>query len=159
MIWLIGIGCFLGGAALGAFLFKTLKSDEVRIDVLEQQLQTLTNEHENYKNNVHAHFSSSAQLLNRLTESYKDVYVHMADGARALCPDYISNQLKLSSDEKALLRSGSSTPLYNEKPRPVAPPLDYAPKTGSDQKHVLDEDFGVEKVPETPASPFQDRLA
>jgi uncharacterized membrane-anchored protein YhcB (DUF1043 family) len=150
MIWLIGIGCFLGGAALGALLFKMLKSDEVRIEALEQQLQTLTNEHENYKNNVHAHFSSSAQLLNRLTESYKDVYVHMADGARALCPDYISSKLALNSDDKTLLGSGSNTPLYNERPRPIAPPLDYAPKAGPDQKHALDDDFGVEKVPEMP---------
>jgi len=148
MIWLIGIGCFLGGAALGALLFKMLGSDEVRIDALEQQLQTLTNEHENYKNNVHAHFSSSAQLLNRLTESYKDVYVHMADGARSLCPDYISNQLTLNSDNKTLL--GANTPRYDESARPIAPPLDYAPKPGPDQKHAMDDDFRVEKVPEMP---------
>src|SRR5688500_12033736 len=127
MIWLIGIGWFLGGAALGAVLFKMFRSDEVRIDALEQQLQSLTNEHESYKNNVHAHFSSSAQLLNRLTESYKDVYVHMADGARSLCPDYISKQLTLNSDDKTLLGSGSNTPLYNERTRQMVPPLDYAP--------------------------------
>jgi uncharacterized membrane-anchored protein YhcB (DUF1043 family) len=145
MIWLIGIGCFLGGAALGAVLFKMFRSDEVRIDALEQQLQSLTNEHENYKNNVHAHFSSSAQLLNRLTESYKDVYVHMADGARALCPDYISKQLALNSDDKALLGAG-----YNERTRQMAPPLDYAPKPAPDQKNILDDDFGLEKIPEMP---------
>ena len=150
MIWLIGIGCFLGGAALGAVLFKMFRSDEVRIDALEQQLQSLTNEHENYKNNVHAHFSSSAQLLNRLTESYKDVYVHMADGARSLCPDYISKQLALNSDDRALLGSGSNTPLYNERTRQMAPPLDYAPKPGPDQKSILDDDFGLEKIPEMP---------
>ena len=150
MIWLIGIGCFLGGAALGALLFKMLGSDEVRIDALEQQLQTLTNEHENYKNNVHAHFSSSAQLLNRLTESYKDVYVHMADGARLLCPDYISSQLTLNSDDRTLLGSGARTPPYNEKLRPIAPPLDYAPKPGPDQKHTMDDNFRIEKAPEMP---------
>lgn len=150
MIWLIGIGCFLGGAALGALLFKMFRSDEVRIDALEQQLQTLTNEHENYKNSVHAHFSSSAQLLSRLTESYKDVYVHMADGARALCPEYISSQLAFNSDDKILLGSGTKTPLYNERPRPVVPPLDYAPKPGPDQKRAMDEDFRVDKVPEMP---------
>ncbi|MES2625563.1 MAG: DUF1043 family protein [Pseudomonadota bacterium] len=150
MIWLVGICCFFGGAALGAVLFKIFRSDEVRIDALEQQLQSLTNEHENYKNNVHAHFSSSAQLLNRLTESYKDVYVHMADGARSLCPDYISNQLNLNSDDKTLLGSGSNSPLYNERFRQMAPPLDYAPKPAPDQKHMLDDDFGLGKIPETP---------
>ena len=150
MIWLIGICCFLGGAGVGAVLFKIFRSDEVRIDALEQQLHSLTNEHENYKNNVHAHFSSSAQLLNRLTESYKDVYVHMADGARSLCPDYISKQLALNSDDKTLLGSGSNTPLYNDRIRQVAPPLDYAPKLSPDQKNTLDDDFGLEKARELP---------
>jgi len=145
MIWLIGIGCFLGGSAIGALLFKMFRSDEVRIDSLEQQLHSLKNEHENYKNNVHAHFSSSAQLLTRLTESYKDVYVHMADGARSLCPDYISKQLTLNSDDKMLLGSGSNTSLYNDRIKQMVPPLDYAPKPGPDQKDTLDDDFGLEK--------------
>lgn len=150
MVWLIGICCFLGGAAAGAVLFKMFRSDEVRVEALEQQLQSLTDEHEHYKTNVHAHFSSSAQLLNRLTESYKDVYVHMADGARSLCPDYISKQLALNSDDKTLLGSGANTPLYNDRIRQVAPPLDYAPKLGPDQKNTLDDDFGLEKAPESP---------
>lgn len=150
MIWLIGIGCFFGGAALGALWFKMFRSDEVRIDALEQQLQTLTNEHETYKSSVHAHFSSSAQLLSKLTESYKEVYVHLADGARALCPEYISSQLAFNSDDKALLGSGSPTSQYNETTRPVAPPLDYAPKSNPDQKHAADDDFRVNKVPEMP---------
>lgn len=150
MIWLIGIGCFLGGGALGALLFKFFRSDEVRVDSLEHELQSLKNEHENYKTNVHGHFSSSAQLLTRLTESYKDVYVHMADGARSLCPDHISRQLTLSADEKHLLGSGSNPPLYDERIRQIVPPLDYAPKLGPDRKNTLDDDFGLGKIPETP---------
>ncbi len=150
MIWLIGIGCFLGGSAIGALLFKTFRSDEVRIDALEQQLHTLKNEHENYKNNVHAHFSSSAQLLTRLTESYKDVYVHMADSARSLCPDYISKQLTLNPEDKLLLGANSNSSSYNNRSKQMGPPLDYAPKPGPDQKNTLDEDFGLEKTPEMP---------
>jgi uncharacterized membrane-anchored protein YhcB (DUF1043 family) len=148
MVWLIGIGCFLGGAALGATLFKLFRSDEVRIVALEQRLQSLTNEHESYKNNVNKHFNSSAQLLNRLTESYKDVYVHMADGARALCPDYISKQLALNSEDKALLSSGSNSNLDEESKSQMAPPLDYAPKPDPDHKSIMDDDFGLEKISE-----------
>ena len=52
MIWLIGIGCLLGGAIIGALLFKVLLSDEARVRVLEEQLQALSEEHESYKSNV-----------------------------------------------------------------------------------------------------------
>jgi hypothetical protein len=72
----------------------------------------------------------------------------MADGARSLCPDYISKQLALNSDDTSLLGSGSNTPLYNDRIRQVVPPLDYAPKHGPDQKNTLDDDFGLEKAPE-----------
>lgn len=150
MIWFIGICCFLGGGAIGALLYKMFRSDEVRIEALEQQLQTLTNEHESYKNNVDAHFSSSAELLSRLTESYKDVYVHMADGARSLCPEYISRQLSLNSDTKTLLGAGSNTSIHNQKAMQTVPPLDYAPKPGPNQRNTLDDDFGLEKAPEMP---------
>ena len=122
MIWLIGIGCLLGGAIIGALLFKVLLSDEARVRVLEEQLQALSEEHESYKSNVHNHFNSSAQLLGKLTESYREVYMHMAEGARSLCPDYISSQMSLSADGNALLGqnvAGNSDTL-------PAPPLDYA---------------------------------
>lgn len=143
MIWLIGIGCLLGGAIIGALLFKVLLSDEVRVRTLEEQLQALSEEHENYKSNVHNHFNSSAQLLGKLTESYREVYMHMADGARSLCPDYISSQMSLTGDNKALLgkdEGNSDTPL--------APPLDYAARTESGKKGGgLDEDYDFDQGP------------
>lgn len=147
MIWLVGIGFFLGGAAVGGLLFKLLMSDEARVRELEERLQELGEEHENYKNNVHTHFNSSAQLLNKLTESYREVYLHMADGARSLCPDYISSQLSLSSDAKALLdkdHSGTSKPGATM----TAPPLDYATRSSPDRKGLLADDYGLERIPD-----------
>lgn len=142
MIWLVGIGCLLGGAVIGALLFKILLSDEARVKVLEEQLQSLSEEHENYKSSVHTHFNSSAQLLGKLTESYREVYMHMAEGARSLCPDHISSQMSLSADNKALLgrdEGGSDTPLV--------PPLDYAARTEPGKKGSLDEDYGFDQEP------------
>lgn len=139
MVWLIGLGCLLTGAVIGAVLFKLLMSDEAKIRALEEQLQTLSEEHESYKSNVHSHFSSSAQLLGRLTESYREVFLHMAEGARSLCPDYISSQISLSADSKALL--GQADGRSNA---PLAPPLDYAARTEPGKKGGLDEDYGFE---------------
>lgn len=147
MIWIIGAGCFLGGGAIGALLFKILMSDEVRIRTLEDQLQALSEEHENYKSSVHSHFNNSAQLLNKLTDSYRDVYMHLADGARSLCPDYISSQLSLSGESRALLEKDASAGRpygsITAQGQPLMPPLDYALKTDPAQKGQLAEDFGL----------------
>jgi uncharacterized membrane-anchored protein YhcB (DUF1043 family) len=139
MSWIIGITFFLIGAAAGALLFRTLRSDEVRVKQLETRLQELSEEHENYRSSVHTHFSNSARLLNDMTDSYRKVCLHMADSAQTLCPDYISSQLNLSSEAKALLerdRDENGTP---------APPLDYAARNDSGRKSALAEDYGIDR--------------
>jgi uncharacterized membrane-anchored protein YhcB (DUF1043 family) len=139
MIWLVGLGCLLTGAVIGAVLFKMLMSDEARVRELEEELQTLSEEHETYKSNVHHHFASSAQLLGRLTDSYRDVFLHMADGARTLCPDYISSQMNLSAEAKSLLGQGET-----RATGPLVPPLDYAARVEPGQKSALDEDYSFD---------------
>jgi uncharacterized protein len=142
MVWLIGLGCLLTGAVIGAVMFKVLMSDEARVRALEEQLQTLSEEHENYKSTVHNHFSGSAQLLGKLTESYREVFLHMAEGARTLCPDYISSQMSLSADSKALLGQPDAA-----RTTPLAPPLDYAARTEPGKKGGPDEDYDFDSEP------------
>lgn len=145
MTWLIGLGCLLTGIVIGAVLFKLMMSDEAKVKELEEQLHTLSEEHENYKNNVHSHFSSSAQLLGKLTESYREVFLHMAEGARTLCPDYISSQISLSTDTKALLGQTDTS-----SAAPPVPPLDYAARSEPGKpgkKGGLDEDYGFDTEP------------
>lgn len=140
MIWIVGVACFLGGAAIGALLFKLLLSDEVRIRTLEQQLQTLSEEHEHYKSSVHSHFNHSAQLLGKLTDSYREVYLHMADGARSLCPDYVSSQMTLSGDTRALLDRDK---VGTAPEQPPMPPLDYATRSDPGRRSALADDYGL----------------
>lgn len=139
MSWIIGLTCFLIGAAAGALLFRVFRSDEVRIQELEARLQALGEEHENYRNSVHSHFNGSARLLNELTDSYRKVYLHMANSAQALCPDYISSQLHLSSEARALLER------EQEREPPTAPPLDYAASRETGHKSSLAEDYGIDR--------------
>lgn len=125
MLWMVGLGCLLAGAVIGALMFKFLKSDEARVQQLESQLQQLSDEYETYKKEVHGHFSDSAILVGKLTESYRDVYQHLAHGARNLCPDYIATQLTQAAP------SASLDPLdgANSSTRDatlLSPPLDYA---------------------------------
>lgn len=140
MSWIIGFFCFLFGAAAGALAFRTLRSDEVRVRQLEVQLRELSEEHETYKSGVHSHFSSTARLLNDMTDSYRKVYLHLASGAQTLCPDYISDQLNLSSEARALLERS------NDEPAPPAPPLDYAARDDARSSGSLAEDYGFDRA-------------
>ncbi len=118
MLWIVALGCLLVGAVAGAVSFKLFKSDEARVQQLETQLQQLGDEYENYKREVHGHFSDSAHLFGKLTESYREVYQHLAHGARNLCPEYIANQM-------AQIPADSLSTEQNASGKQLSPPLDY----------------------------------
>ncbi|MDR0780924.1 MAG: YhcB family protein [Pseudomonadales bacterium] len=121
MIWIIALGCFLVGAAVGALLFRVFHSNEARIRELEQQLQQITEEHQNYKSSVNTHFGTTARLFSQLTGTYREVYQHLAEGACQLCPDYISNQLTFDNESKVLLSRDEPVAHQSET---AAPPID-----------------------------------
>lgn len=154
MSWILAIVCFIVGAAAGALLFKLLRSDEAQVRELKAQLQRLSEEHEAYKSSVHAHFNNSARLLNSLTDSYREVYAHMAESARSLCPDYISSQLTLTGTGKGLLERDTLRDTVHPPHHPgnppshepaEAPPRDYADKADPKAAGPLSEGYGVEK--------------
>ena len=145
MAWFIGLISFIVGLIVGAVAYKHLKSDEVTVKLLEEQLEGLEREHENYKNNVHSHFNNSAHLLNSLTDSYREVYRHMSAGAQTLCPEYISEQLTHTAQAQESLTRDTFTESQNQE-QEFSPPRDYAAKTSPGQKGNLAEDFGLDKV-------------
>lgn len=126
MLWIVAFGCLLAGALAGAVLFKLFRSDEIRVQQLETQLQQLSDEYENYKKEVHGHFSDSAILVGKMTESYREVYQHLAQGARNLCPDYIASQMsQLASPESLTTQEGSNVAASGPGQSRLSPPLDY----------------------------------
>jgi uncharacterized membrane-anchored protein YhcB (DUF1043 family) len=143
MTWLIGLISFAAGLLAGAVLYKQLKSDEAKVRMLEEQLENVERDFESYKDNVHSHFNNTATLLNSLTDSYREVYRHMAAGAQALCPEYISEQLSHSAKAQESLTRDTFT---EEAGDTILPPRDYAHKSGPDQKGHLSEDYGLEKI-------------
>ena len=147
MTWLIGLISFVIGIVVGAIVYKQLKSDEAKVKLLEEQLESVERELETYRDNVHSHFNNSAQLLNNLTDSYREVYRHMAAGAQSLCPEYISNQLSHTAKEQEALTRDTFSEAETMDDEPF-PPRDYAAKSSPDQKGNLAEDFGLEKKPE-----------
>lgn len=148
MSWIAALLGFAIGLVVGAVLYREFKSDEAKVKLLEEQLENLEREHETYKDNVHSHFNNSAHLLNNLTESYREVYRHIAAGAQSLCPDYISEQLShTAAAQETLTRDTFAEPGDQE----IAPPRDYVDRT-PDQKGMLEEDYGLDKISKSAAS-------
>ena len=127
------------GAVTGWYLAMSSRGDNKRkvIMDLESQLDQAKQARVDYEAEVSDHFAQTADLLHKLTDDYRSVYAHLADGAEQLCGD------RVNISDTALTAPSDAT---SEKPHlvEVAQPLDYAPKK-PDEQGQLSEDFGLDK--------------
>lgn len=140
MVWLVGIGALAVGMVIGVLIAGRLNASPSRIRQLENEIRQLKDNHSEYRNSVSDHFSMTAELVQHMTESYRDVYQHLASGAQDLCSSDVANKL-LPTETDAVFE-----PQNTEEAGPLAPPRDYAAKQSPDQKGALSEDFGIEKT-------------
>ena len=138
MVWLIGIACLALGVVAGVAFASRMNNSPSRINELENQIRSLEESHDQYKGDVSDHFSMTAELVQQMTESYRDVYQHLAMGAQDLCSGEVAEKL---------LPAGSDAVFENsiEENSGFGAPKDYAAKQKPDQKGALAEDFGLGK--------------
>ena len=140
MIWLTAIACLAVGIVTGVIFASRLNASPSRVQELENQIRTLKENQISYRDNVSDHFSMTADLVQHMTESYREVYQHLASGAQDLCSDDVASKLlPVGSDavfENAIEADVSSG---------LIPPKDYAMKQDPDQRGALSEDFGLHK--------------
>ncbi|MTI14760.1 YhcB family protein [Sansalvadorimonas verongulae] len=135
LLWTIGAIAFFTGLVMGAVAYHFFAGggnaggSRARIAELEAELK-------DYQNKVSDHFSTSAHLVNRLTETYRDVHEHLATSASELCTDELTRH-RLND---AML----STQAISNKAIPTEQPKDYAPKMDADEG-TLSEKFRVNK--------------
>lgn len=139
MLWLTAFGCLAVGIAIGFVLAGRTTSNPEKISDLEQQLQELQRSHAHYREEVSEHFSTTAELVQQMTDSYKDVYQHLATGAQELCSGEVASKLLPASSEGVF---GHGTDNESE----MQAPKDYAPRRNPSQSGALAEDFGLEKI-------------
>ncbi len=135
------VSALLVGAVVGLLTSRRMSPDTRRQRDLERSLERLSQQQEEYQHDVEEHFADTAKLLNKLSESYRDVHNHLAAGA---------NKLTDANTQAALqpLPEGNLARLSSEpEPAQVQQPLDYAPKTSPHETGTLNEEFGLEKVP------------
>ena len=83
---------------------------------------------------MNSSFQQTAELLDDLTRSYREVHNHLAQSAEQLLEEPEDNPLQSLPEPEVRPTTTSSSKL--------SAPLDYAPKSSG----VLAEDFGIDKV-------------
>lgn len=141
MIWVTAIACLAVGVIIGVVFSSRLNSSASRVQELENQIRDIKDNHLTYRDNVSDHFSMTADLVQHMTESYREVYQHLASGAQDLCSNEVASKL-LPAGSDAVFDS-------NEEPEAaggLSPPKDYAAKQDPSQKGALSEEFGISKL-------------
>jgi len=138
----LGIAC---GWALG---MRRKSKRDVIID-LETRLERAIESRADYEAEVAEHFARTAELLNRMTQDYREVYNHLASGAENLC----DGEIELPH-AGSLMADGKDAQEIPGRLVDVIQPLDYAPRKSPDEKGQLSETFGLER----PATPETDVL-
>lgn len=148
-IWIIGLVALVVGAIVG-YLVGRSGSDAGQRQSLSRQLDDAREELATYKQQVTDHFEKTADLVNQLTNTYKDVHQHLASGAQSLCVDQKASQA-LKDSMQPRLEAPDETATAPAEPRPDAkqtdhaePPRDYAAKA-ADEEGTLSESYGFSR--------------
>lgn len=156
-----GLVSLLAGSILG-FLLSGNLGGRKRSHETEERLARAEETLVEYQRDVAQHFAQTTELVNTLTESYRDMHEHLAHGALTLSTPEISRQL-LSPDNQP---PGTVTADTSEAILAVGvqAPRDWAPKKQG-QEGALSEGYGLkgeerplaednppEPSPETPVS-------
>ncbi len=143
------------GLVAGLLIGRFTAPGETRHKDMERQLDEALQQQKAYRSEVVEHFNGTAKLLNKLTDSYREVHTHLAAGAHDLCEGngpVIPGRLADDQQPNAL-------PDLDD----IKPPLDYAPKASPDDHGVLNERFGLDpkksepEVAEAPKEPEPQR--
>ena len=148
----IGVAALIIGAGAGVFLSRLFNKDNGKKRDLEKQLQDASTDLKNYQQEVSEHYVKTAKLVEDLTESYRSVHNHLAEGASTLLHTRGAAPLMKTIPSREQIEA-ISDPVTEDK---VLPPLDYAPKKSPGEKGMLDESFGLDKKKTQESDPMNE---
>lgn len=137
--WLAVLAALIIGFIAGAIVSRNLGSNPLRNRENQRAIDTLRQEQQHYRDQVTGHFQRTAELVNELTENYRAVHNHLAQGARELCPEAGSQLPHLPEPPAAAQQLGAASAAA-----PIEPPRDYAPRAHADLG-PLHEAYGLDK--------------
>ncbi len=120
-MWLI-LASMLGVGIVFGFFMGRSKGDTSAPKVLklEQEIKDAKEEIQSYKGEVTQHFEKTATLVNQLTNSYRDVYEHLASSSEKLCGGQVPKLASLAEETKVLEGQGEQVAPSETKSTPEA---------------------------------------
>ncbi len=109
-MWLILASMFGVGGVLGYVLGRSKGDNHQKIRELENSLSERATELESYRAEVAQHFGKTAELFNKLTTDYREVYEHLAASSEALCGDQAAKLNAKVPDNKLLDAQSDEAP-------------------------------------------------
>jgi uncharacterized membrane-anchored protein YhcB (DUF1043 family) len=91
------------GLVGGFFVGRSSNAGFRRSVELDQELQRVRTELEGFRTNVVEHFTTTVNLVNKLTADYRAVYNHLSRGAQQLAGGHIPQFDPLASTEPQLM--------------------------------------------------------
>lgn len=139
LVWLLPTIALVVGVVIGFAVARLLPN--AAPNGTQRQLDDVQERFDTYQNEVVTHFNSTANLVQKLSQSYQDVQEHLAEGANRLATDEQTRQRLLAAlhPEATQIQRDRLTP-----PRSTEAPKDYAPKTPN-APGMLDEHYGLKK--------------
>ena len=90
LTWVWGIALISLGVGIGVGIAYLAMGSCRRARELATKLEALQKESDAYREEVAQHFLKTSQLVHRMTDSYRDVYQHLATGSESLCKEPLS---------------------------------------------------------------------
>ncbi len=108
-VWVTGLITFALGIACGAgFTYLMAGNSRRRTSDLKEKFDQLQQELDGYRDQVGQHFRKTSELVQAMTDSYRNVYEHLAKGSEVLCQDPVSTP-RLDFAQHAKLDTESDT--------------------------------------------------
>ena len=87
LLWFVGLAAIGSGLIIGLGIAYLTNKDKSRVKQLQNELDALEQRFNDYRNQVSEHFLQTSELVDKMTNSYREVYEHLAKGSESLCND------------------------------------------------------------------------
>jgi len=126
------------GLAVGAGVAAWFLGKSGRAGKLQREVERLQGELDGYREQVTGHFRKTSELIDKMTESYRDVYEHLAESSQQLCETpFQSPRLEMKKPETLVSPSDGKPAQVESEDIPAKPASRF-----SDDGLQMDEIYG-----------------
>lgn len=133
--WAIGLIAFAFGITFGVGAAYLTFGSKRHARELREKVDALQQELDSYRGQVGQHFQRTAELVQKMTHSYREVYEHLASGSQALCQDPVSTP-RLDIPETPSLAAGVA-----DRPADTTGSEEFSDAELDREASAIDEDY------------------